>query len=136
LTQPLFHSGELKARQREARDAARVALAAYEETVLEAFNQVADALEAIGHDNQTYDEQARALAAARERLEMARKGYQAGGVSADQVVRAEEAWRRIRLALLQQGTGRYGDAARLLLATASVPPGAAAEPSSAQHSGQ
>ena len=136
LTAPIFHSGELKAKQREAQDAARAALLVYEETVLEAFNQVADSLTAIGHDNQAYKDQTRALNAATARLEMVRKAYGEGGVSAEQVVRAERDWRRTRLALSEQGTGRYGDAARLLLATANVPPGAASPPQSDQHSGQ
>ncbi|HEY2662300.1 MAG TPA: efflux transporter outer membrane subunit [Caulobacteraceae bacterium] len=136
LTAPIFHSGELKAKQREAKDAARAALLVYEETVLEAFNQVADSLTAIGHDNQAYAEQARALDASSARLEMVRKAYGEGGVSAEQVVRAERDWRRNRLALSEQITGRYGDAARLLLATANVPAGAASGPEADQHSGQ
>ncbi|MDR3509821.1 MAG: efflux transporter outer membrane subunit [Caulobacteraceae bacterium] len=125
LTAPLFHSGELKAKQRKAKDAARAALADYQETVLEAFNQVADSLQAVAHDNQAYADQTRALTAASARLEMARSAFRAGGASAEQVVRAERDWRRTRLALSQQGAGRYADAARLLLATAHAPPGVA-----------
>lgn len=138
LTVPLFDSGELKAKKREAQANARAALATYEQTVLDAFGQVADALTAIGHDNAAYAEQTRALDAATQRLEMVRKGFGAGGASAEQVVRAEHDWRRIRLALSEQGTGRYGDAARLLLATANVPPGAAeaSGQTAPQHSGQ
>ncbi len=136
LTAPIFHSGELKAKQREAKEAARAALFVYEETVLEAFNQVADALTAVGHDNQAYADQTRALDAATDRLGMVRKAYGEGGVSAQQVVRAERDWRRTRLALSQQGTGRFGDAARLLLATANVPAGAASTEVADQHSGQ
>lgn len=139
LSAPIFHSGELKAKQREARENARAALAVYEETVLEAFNQVADTLTAIGYDNQAFDRQTEALNAATARLEMARKAHAEGGVSAQQVVRAERDWRRTRLSLSEQITGRYGDSARLLLATAVVPPGAAEGTSvkpADQHSGQ
>ena len=138
LTAPLFHSGELKAKQREAQDEARAALAAYEETVLEAFNQVADALTAVSHANQAYVDQTRALEAAKTRLDMARKAYGEGGVSADQVVRVERDWRRTRLAVSQQSVGRYAGVAQLLLATANVPSGAAlpAPSAEAQHSGQ
>jgi outer membrane protein TolC len=125
LTVPLFRSGELHAQKREAEDRARAALADYEQTVLAAFAQVDDALQAIAHDNQAYADQTRALNAATDKLEMIRRGYRAGGVSALQVVDGERSWRRTRLALSQQATGRYGDAARLLLATASVPPGIA-----------
>jgi len=122
LTTPIFHSGELKAQQRQAQDEARAALAAYEETVLEAFNQVDDSLQAIAHDNQAYAEQDAATQAAQARLEMVRKAFAAGGASAQDVVRTERDWRRLKLVLSQQGTGRFSDAARLLLATASVPP--------------
>jgi NodT family efflux transporter outer membrane factor (OMF) lipoprotein len=136
LTTPIFHSGQLKAKQREARETARAALMTYEQTVLDAFGQVADALSAIGHDNVGYDEQTRALDAASRQLAMAHKAFGEGGVSAEMVVRAERDWRRTRLALSEESTGRYGDAARLLLATANVPPGAAEHPEASQGPGQ
>jgi outer membrane protein TolC len=125
LTAPIFHGGELQARKREAQDAARAALADYQQTVLAAFNQVADQLQAIAHDNQAYEDQTKALVAAQERVDMLRKAEVAGGATAVQVLHAERDLNRIRLALEAQGNGRYGDTALLLLATASVPTGAA-----------
>jgi NodT family efflux transporter outer membrane factor (OMF) lipoprotein len=122
LTTPIFHSGQLKARKREAEAQARAALAAYEETVLEAFNQVDDALQAVAHDNDAYARQSQAVAAAEARLEMMRKAQAAGGASAQDVIRAERDWRRLKLILSQQGTSRFADAGRLLLTTAAVPP--------------
>jgi NodT family efflux transporter outer membrane factor (OMF) lipoprotein len=125
LTAPLFHSGELTAKKREAEANARAALDVYEQTVLTAFAQVADVLTALANDNQSYADQTRALDAANARVEMMRKGYAAGGVSAYQLLEAERDWQRTRLQLNQQGFGRYADAAQLLLATANVPPGVA-----------
>jgi NodT family efflux transporter outer membrane factor (OMF) lipoprotein len=125
LSAPVFHSGELKAKQREAEANARVALEAYELTVLQAFGQVADALSAIAHDNQAYEAQKRALDAAQARVTMMRKGYALGGVSEFALVDAERNWSRTRLLVTQQTYSRAGDAAVLLLATADVPPGAA-----------
>ena len=125
LTAPIFHGGELHARKREAEDARRVAAANYKQTVLAAFNQVADALTALAHDNAAYAEQTRALEAATSRAEMVRKARKLGGVSAWQLADAERDVRRTRLLLQQQGSGRYSDAATLLLATANVPAGAA-----------
>ncbi len=122
LTAPIFHSGELKAKQRQAQDDARAALAAYEETVLEAFGQVDDALQAIAHDNQAYAEQTAAVEAATQKLEMLRRAQAAGGASAQDVIHSERQWRQLKLTLSQQGTGRFADAARLLLVTASPPP--------------
>jgi NodT family efflux transporter outer membrane factor (OMF) lipoprotein len=125
LTAPIFHGGELHARKRQAEDDARAALADYQQTVLAAFNQVADLLQAIAHDNQAYADQTRALDAAQARVDMLRKAETAGGATAVQVLHAERDLHRIRLTLQQQGSGRYGDSALLLLATASVPPGVA-----------
>lgn len=125
LTAPLFHSGELTAKKREAEANARAALDAYEQTVLTAFAQVADILTSLANDNQSYADQTRALDAANSRVGMMRKAYAAGGISAYQLLDAERAWRRTRLLLSQQGFGRYADAAQLLLATANVPPGVA-----------
>jgi NodT family efflux transporter outer membrane factor (OMF) lipoprotein len=125
LTAPLFHSGELKARQSAAKAAREAALATYEETVLEAFAQVDDVLQAIVHDNQSYADQLKALDATTARLDMVRKAQKLGGASARQVLTADRDWRKMKLALQRDGSGRYADAARLLLATATVPPGVA-----------
>ena len=126
LTLPIFHSGELHARKRQAEDAARAALLVYEETVLEAFAQVDDALQAIAHDNQAYEDQTRVLDLAQTRLDMARKSFAAGGITARQLLAAQKALVQAQLDLQQNGSGRYADAARLMLAVAHVPPGAAA----------
>jgi len=126
LTVPLFHSGELKAKKREAEKAARAALLNYEETVLEAFAQVDDSLQAIAHDNQAYLDQQRVLDQAQARLDMARKSFNAGGATARQLLAAQKGLVQAQLDLQQNGTGRYSDAARLMLAVAHVPPGAAA----------
>lgn len=50
LTQPLFHGGELRAKKRAAEAAYDAAFASYRETVLEALQQVADAMRAVEHD--------------------------------------------------------------------------------------
>ena len=126
LTVPLFHSGELKAKKHEAEAAARAALLNYEETVLEAFAQVDDSLQAIAHDNQAYLDQQRVLDQAQARLDMVRKSFHAGGATARQLLAAQKAQVQAQLDLQQNGTGRYSDAARLMLAVAHVPPGAAA----------
>ncbi len=125
LAAPIFHGGELQARKRAAQDAARAALANYQQTVLAAFNQVADLLQAIAHDNQAYADQTYALEAAQARVAMLRKAEVAGGATAVQVLHAERDLHRIRATLNAQGSGRYGDSALLLLATASVPTGVA-----------
>ncbi|HLI65069.1 MAG TPA: efflux transporter outer membrane subunit [Caulobacteraceae bacterium] len=126
LTTPIFHSGQLKAKQREAQANAQAALIDYQVTVAKAFGQVADILTSLAHDNETYADQTRALEAAQTKVDMMRRAYAMGGISAEQLLQAERQWRRTRLMLSQQGYSRVGDAALLLLATANVPPGAAA----------
>jgi NodT family efflux transporter outer membrane factor (OMF) lipoprotein len=126
LTLPIFHSGELRAKKREAEAEARAALDDYEQTVLAAFAQVDDQLQAIAHDNEAYAQLTAALDSATAKLEMMRRGYAAGGVSSLQLVDAERSWRRTRLNLSDLARSRYADAAMLLLATATVPPGVAA----------
>ena len=126
LSVPIFHSGELKAKKHEAEAAARAALLNYEETVLEAFAQVDDSLQAIAHDNQAYLDQQRVLDQAQARLDMVRNSFKAGGATARQLLAAQKAQVQAQLDLQQNGTGRYSDAARLMLAVAHVPPGAAA----------
>ena len=121
LTLPIFHSGELHAKKREAQAAARAALLNYEETVLEAFAQVDDALQAIAHDNQAYEDQQRVLDQAQARLDMVRKSFNAGGATARQLLAARKALVQAELDLQQYGTGRYSDSARLMLAVAHAP---------------
>jgi NodT family efflux transporter outer membrane factor (OMF) lipoprotein len=65
LTAPLFEGGTLRAQKRASVDALRASTARYEQTVLSAFGQVADALEALDHDAELLDAQAHAQDAAR-----------------------------------------------------------------------
>src|SRR6202012_3606167 len=50
LTQPLYNGGTLSAQRRAAIDDYQAALADYEKTVLAAFAQVADNLQALAND--------------------------------------------------------------------------------------
>jgi NodT family efflux transporter outer membrane factor (OMF) lipoprotein len=131
LTLPIFNSGQLHAAKRQAEADARAALADYQQTVLTAFAQVADQLQAIVHDNEAYAARAKALAEADAKLEIMRRGFRAGGVSGLQLVDAERTWRQNRLRMYEELQSRAGHAALLLLATANVPPGAAEHPTPA-----
>lgn len=55
LTAPIFDGGTLRAEKRAAVEAMRASAANYEQTVLEAFAQVADLLEALDHDAEQLD---------------------------------------------------------------------------------
>lgn len=81
VTQPLFRGGELRARQRSAQAEYDAALASYQATVLEALQQVADALTALHSDARALNAREQAAYEARESLETARAQYAAGGIS-------------------------------------------------------
>jgi len=70
LLQPLFHGGELQARRRAAVAAYEQADAQYRQTVLLAFQNVADALRALEADARALKAQADATAFARETLDL------------------------------------------------------------------
>ncbi|TCW85014.1 ABC transporter permease [Burkholderia sp. SRS-46] len=81
LTQPLFHGGELRARKHAAEAAYDAAFADYRQTVLQALQQVADAMRAVEQDAaalRSRDEAARE-ADASNTISAAR--YAAGGLS-------------------------------------------------------
>ena len=81
LTQPIFHGGELRAKKRAAEAAYDAALASYQQTVLQALQQVADALTALHNDAHELHARDDAAQRARANLEIARAQYSAGGVS-------------------------------------------------------
>ena len=66
LAQPIFNGGALRAEKRKAVAAYQEAGSVYQQTVLQAFREVADSLQAMQHDAQTL--QARTEAATRRRL--------------------------------------------------------------------
>ncbi len=116
LTLPLFRGEELRAKKRMAQDAARGALASYEQTVLRAFVQVADSLQAIAHDDVLIDDSARAYDAASDSLKLQRLRYQDGKVALLPVLDAQRSWARTRLGLIRARAQRLQDSAALLYA--------------------
>jgi len=116
LTAPLFHGGALKAEKRAAVDAYQAAFATYRETVLSAFQQVADVLNALDSDNQLVDAQHRALLASRASLELQRLSYEAGKSSLLQLLDAERSYQQARLGEAKAVAQRYQDVAQLAVA--------------------
>lgn len=116
LTAPIFHGGALLARKRQAVEAYRAALAAYRQTVLAAFGQVADTLRALGHDTALVDAEHQALSVARASLRMQRASYAAGRSDLLQLLDAERSVERARLGDARATAERYVDSARLLVA--------------------
>ena len=116
LLQPVFHGGELTAKRRAAIAAYDQAEAQYRETVLQAFQNVADALRALEDDARTLKARAGAEAAARDTLDLTKKQFELGAVSYLSLLNAERQYQQTRLGLIQAQADRFADTAALFQA--------------------
>lgn len=116
LLQPLFHGGQLQAERRAAIAAYDAADAAYRDTVLQAFRNVADALRALEEDARTVKAQGEAEALARDTLELTRRQYQLGGASYVALLVAQRQYDTAKLGLILAQATRYADTAALFQA--------------------
>ena len=116
LTQPLFRGGELQAKRRAAVAAYEQAGAAYQEVVLQGWQNVADVLRALEADANKLRERADAAAQAQLHHDITAGRYQAGGVSQLALLDAQ---RKLQAALIERTqvtADRYADSAALLQA--------------------
>jgi NodT family efflux transporter outer membrane factor (OMF) lipoprotein len=116
LTAPIFHGGALSAERRAAQDDYQAAFAAYQQTVLNAFGQVAAALQALVNDAELLSAQQRALDSAGASLTLTRQAYKAGNAGYTQVLDAERLHQQAELGRVQADGQRSIDMAKLLLA--------------------
>lgn len=116
LTQPLFRGGELRAKRRSAVAAYEQAGAAYQEAVLQGFQNVADTLRALEADAIKLRERSEAAAQARSYHDIVSARYSAGGVSFLALLDAQRKLRGARLDQTQAVADRYADSAALLQA--------------------
>lgn len=116
LLQPLFRGGALTAQRRAAIDAYDLAAAQYRQTVLLAFQNVADTLRALDDDARLLQAQADAEAAARESLALAERQFQLGAVSYLTLLNAQRQYHLARVLLTQAQANRYADTAALFQA--------------------
>lgn len=116
LTQPIFNGGALRAQQRAAVAAYDSAAAQYRNTVLGAFQNVADALRALELDAVALQNQAAAESLARQSLDLSTAQFRAGAVSYVTLLTAQQAWLQTHTALVQAQAARYADTAALFQA--------------------
>ncbi len=117
ITAPLFHGGTLSARRRAAQNDYQAASAAYRQTVLEAFSQVASTLHALENDADELSEQDRALDSANTSLSVTRQAYAAGNAGYIQVLDAQRLHAQAQIGQVQARSQRYIDTVKLLLAS-------------------
>jgi len=118
LTAPIFHGGTLKAERAAAIDRARASEATYQQTVLNAFGQVADLLSAIQNDTRSVTVQAESVAVADRSRQLSRRSFQVGNSGIIQVLETERLYQRSSNGLVVARTRQFLNVARLYVATA------------------
>ncbi|MGB7890067.1 MAG: efflux transporter outer membrane subunit [Xanthobacteraceae bacterium] len=115
-TQPIFHGFTLLHQERAARAAYDQADAQYRNTVLAAFQNVADALRALQLDAATLRAQRNALKASSDTLDLARGQYKLGAITYITLLNAQRSYQQARLAVVQAQATRFADTAALFQA--------------------
>lgn len=128
VTAPIFHGGTLKAEKRGAEAGVQAAAATYQETVVNAFGQVADLLDALRNDARSVENQRQAADIAVKSLDLSRRSFQAGNSGILQVLDSERLSQRARSALVEAQARQLRNVARLYVATAGGWIGTAGSP--------
>jgi NodT family efflux transporter outer membrane factor (OMF) lipoprotein len=137
ITQPLFHGGELTARRRAAIAGYDQAAASYRQTVLTAFQNVADALTAVQNDAQALQAQYEATSSAKASLGLIERQYALGSVSFLNLLDAQRQYQQTRIDYSRALANRYQDTAALFQALGgNWNDNAIPEPSSSTNSAQ
>lgn len=132
LTQPVFDGGRLNAERRAAGDNYEATLATYRETVLTAFGEVSDVLQALSNDATRLQAEIAASDAAARSLDLARRSYQAGESGILDVIDAQRRYSEAQLGLARATASRLVDTARLYVALGGSPITTAVNPTLAE----
>jgi NodT family efflux transporter outer membrane factor (OMF) lipoprotein len=116
LTAPIFSGGTLWYRRKAAMASYQKSMALYRQTVLIAFEQVADILEALEHDAAASRAQDRALDAAQQALHLVQTNYEAGLSTYLEVLTADTQYHQAKINDLQMIAQRYQDTVALYVA--------------------
>jgi NodT family efflux transporter outer membrane factor (OMF) lipoprotein len=116
VAQPIFQGGTLLHRQKAAEAALAQAKAQYRAAVLAAFQNVADALQALQADSRALAAADRSEKSAESALAITRRQLDLGQVSGPSVLLAEQAYQQALVGRLQAEAGRYADTVALFQA--------------------
>ena len=116
LTEPVFDGGMRQAERRAALAEFKASAADYRQTVLQAFGQVADTMQALSHDAQLLAGQRQALDVASESVRLQRLSYSGGGSAILPLLDAQRQYQQARLGYVRAEAQRYQDTAQLLVA--------------------
>ena len=115
-SQTLFDAGTLLHKQRAAEAAFDQSAAQYKETVLAAFQNVADTLEALKSDADALKAAVAAEKAAKDSLDIARRQLSLGAVHYLALLNAENTYEQTLIARVQASAARFADTAALFQA--------------------
>jgi NodT family efflux transporter outer membrane factor (OMF) lipoprotein len=118
LTAPIFHGGTLRAERSAAVNRAHAANATYQQTVLSAFEQVANLLAALQNDARSLDMQRDAVTVAGRSLQLSRRSFEVGNSGILQVLDSERLYQRASAELVDARARQSLNVARLYVATA------------------
>lgn len=113
ITQPLFEGGTLSARRKSALAALRAAGASYQQTVLNAFENVADALEALQYDAAALNADQAAEQASARSLKVTETQYHLGAQPFTAVLTAQASYQNAVIARVRAEAQRLADTAAL-----------------------
>jgi NodT family efflux transporter outer membrane factor (OMF) lipoprotein len=116
LTQPIFDGGMREAERRAALAAFKESAADYQQTVLRAFGQVADILQALTHDTNLLAAQGHALSMASEAVRLQQINYGSGGSGVIGLLDAQRQYQQAQLGYVRAEAQRYQDTVQLLVA--------------------
>jgi len=116
ILQPLFRGGELHARKRAAVAKYEQAAAEYRQSVLSAFQDVADALLALEMDGKQLQLEIESEKMASETLELVNLQHKHGAVSSLTLLNAQQQYQQSRISLIQARATLYADTAALMYA--------------------
>jgi len=120
LTQPLFDGGRLSAQHRTAIQAYQATLADYEKTVLAAFGQVADDLQALVNDADRVAAEKAAAQTSADALDLARQSFAAGNSGILDVIDAERRYAEAKLGASRAQEARLQHTVQLYVALGGV----------------
>lgn len=116
ITQPIFQGGALFAQRRAAIAAYDQSFAQYKQTVLQAFQNVADTLRALDTDARALRDLKDAELAAARNLRLSKDQYRLGGVSYLTLLNAQQQYQQTVINRIQTQASRYNDTATLFQA--------------------
>jgi len=114
LTQPLFHGGALRARQRQYQAAYEAAVAQYRQTVLTAFQSVADTLVSLDEDTKEFEQAQRSAQALKEVQQETEERYAHGAAPLYAVLGARSQYQNAYVTYVTARATRLADSAGLL----------------------